>query len=214
MPISAEVASVLLVVGLFMLGVASPGPNFVVVVERSMASGFRAGFVTGLGVAAGDALYAAAGLLGLAAVVVQAGWLFGVVKVLGGLYIAWIGLRMVLRSRRPSAARSPAEGGEPGLATCFRAGLLTDLSNPKTVVFFASIFATAYDPALPAWVAGAMWAGIVGSSILWRAGVAAAFSRNAVRAVYGRFRGAIEVVFGLALVAFGLRLTLQPRAPR
>ncbi|MFW6084900.1 MAG: LysE family translocator, partial [Gemmatimonadota bacterium] len=53
-----EIDAMALVVGLFLLGVVSPGPNFLVVAERSMASGFRAGFMTALGVAAGDALAA------------------------------------------------------------------------------------------------------------------------------------------------------------
>lgn len=140
--------------------------------------------------------------------VTQAGWLFAAVKVLGGLYIAWIGLGMVRRGFRSTNIRAlPAQ--ESVAARCFRIGLLTDLSNPKTVVFFASIFATAYNPALPTWVAAAMWGGIVASSIVWRAGLALALSRGRVRTLYGRFRRGAEALFGAVLILFGLRLAIS-----
>lgn len=206
----SELSAVLLAVGLFLLGVASPGPNFLVVVQRSLASGFRAGVVTGLGVATGDALYAGAGFLGLAALVTEAGFVFGAVKLLGGLYLAWLGLRMLLRRRREGVPEAVA-AAPASLTRCWRVGLLTDLANPKTVVFFASIFSTAYDPALPRWTLVAMWAGIVGSSIAWRVGLAAAFSRDGVRALYARFRRGVEIVFGALLLAFGLRMAASAR---
>lgn len=211
-PVMHHVPAIALVVGLFALGLVSPGPNFLVVVERSMASGFRGGFVTGLGVALGDGLYAAAGLFGVSAVISQVGWLFTGVKIAGGLYIAWIGGRMILRGG--SGARSPHGAGpsEPvDHARLFRLGLFTDLSNPKTVVFFTSIFAATYDPALPGWVAAAMWSGILGTSIAWRAGLAVAFSRRRIRALYRRFRRRVETLFGGLLVVFGLRLAVSGR---
>lgn len=197
--------------GLFLLGVASPGPNFLVVVERSMASGFRAGFVTALGVAAGDALYAAAGLLGVAAVVSRTGWVFAGVKILGGLYIVWIGGRMIAESRRnpePAIRSRPEAAGE---IRCFRRGLLTDLSNPKTIVFFTSIFAATYEPGAPGWVLSGTWIGIVASSIAWRTGLVLAFSRRSVRHLYGRFHRSVRALFGAALVLLGARLALSNR---
>jgi amino acid exporter len=207
-----EVCAVLLVVGLFLLGVISPGPNFLIVAERSIASGFRAGFAAGLGVATGDAIYAAAGLLGLATLVTRAGWLFAAVKVLGGLYIAWIGLSMIRRSGPGTEVPPSARGRSLSAGRSFRLGLLTDLSNPKTVVFFASIFATAYDPSFPLWVGGCMWGGIVGSSVLWRTGLALALSRRRIQGLYHRFRRRIERLFGVLLLLFGVRLAVAGRA--
>jgi len=210
---SSELSAVGLAVGLFLLGVASPGPNFLVVAQRSMGSGFRAGCWTGLGVATGDALYAAAGFLGLATLVSEAGFVFGLVRLLGGLYLAWLGLSMATRrgSGTPGDRRCPP--APAGAAACWRAGLVTDLANPKTVVFFASVFSTAYDPSLPHRTLAAMWLGIVAASVLWRVGLAAGFSRDGVRALYARFRRRIEIAFGVLLVAFGLRLaaTSNPR---
>lgn len=206
---SPEISSIGIVVGLFLLGLVSPGPNFLVVAEHSLASGFRGGFVTGVGVAVGDGLYAAAGLMGVAAVIGRAGWLFAGVKLIGGLYIAWIGGRMLLGVRSGSGTELRAKPDAEDLGGWFFRGLLTDLSNPKTIVYFTGIFAATYDPTHPGWVAVGMWGGIVTCSLAWRAALALAFSRRPIRRLYRRFRRGMEALFGAALVLFGLRLTVS-----
>lgn len=203
-----EFSSIILVIGLFLLGVVSPGPNFLVVVERSMASGFRGGLATGVGVALGDALYAGAGILGVTGFMSRVGWLFAAVKILGGIYIAWIGGSMIWGSQRGVRPGGSREEKSVDATESFRRGLLTDLSNPKTIVFFTSIFAAGYHPDLPAWVALSMWCGIVTASITWRTGLALAFSSQPVRALYRRFRRGVETLFGGMLVLFGVRLAV------
>lgn len=203
----AYMDSIALVVGLFMLGVLSPGPNFVVVVQASLSGGRQAGVATGLGVAMGDAIYAAAGLAGLATLIAQVGWALALVKLAGGLYLVWLGVSMMLRRNAPHVNRG-ARGASHGVPwrRYFARGLLTDLSNPKTIVFFASIFALAYEPSRPAWVAVAMWAAIVVSSVLWRVGLSTAFSRRIIRERYARVGGVAEQVCGAFLMLFGVRL--------
>src|SRR6185437_1199325 len=87
--------SVLLTIGLFALTFLSPGPNLLVVVQSSLSAGRAAGIAAGLGVAAGDAIYAALGLLGMAAVVGESGDLFTAIKVAGGLYLLWLAWKML-----------------------------------------------------------------------------------------------------------------------
>src|SRR5438552_15249238 len=91
------VSSVLTVVTLFFLGLISPGPNFFVVVQSTLRWGRLAGFRTGLGAATGDALYATCGLFGVAELIERGGHLLIAIKVLGGLYLVWIGGRMLFR---------------------------------------------------------------------------------------------------------------------
>lgn len=203
----AHVESISLVVGLFLLGVLSPGPNFVVVVQASLAGGRRAGVATGLGVATGDAIYAAAGLAGLATFIAQMGIAMSLVKLVGGLYLVWLGASMMMQRRARAIPRGAwAVRDRTPRRRYFVRGLLTDLSNPKTIVFFASIFALAYDPSSPAWVAVAMWVAIVASSVLWRAGLSFAFSRRVIRDRYARVSGVAERVCGAFLALFGVRL--------
>lgn len=200
-----HLTSIFLVIGLFLLGAISPGPNFLVVTQQSLNSGHRAGIITGFGVAFGDFIYASAGLFGLATMITLAGWLFGLIKALGGIYLIYLGIKMI-KSKKTELAKSKKTASR-SLAKCFRLGLLTDLANPKTILFFASIFATAVTPNTPKWVLGCMLAGIVLTSVIWRTGLSYLFSRNFFREFYMKFRNYIEIVFGAILIVFGLRLT-------
>lgn len=200
--------SILLVVSLFLLGVLTPGPNFLVVVEQSLSSGRRSGILTGLGVATGDAVYAAAGLLGLSSILEQAQWLIAIVKLLGGAYIVFLGVSLLLGSSNCTDDAQRGLRAHESVGRSYRRGLLTDLANPKTILFFTSIFALAYQPGQPAWVVAAMWVGIVLSSVGWRFALATLFSKTAVRNVYARFCRQLECIFGTALTAFGIHLIL------
>ena len=201
-----HLTSVFLVTGLFLLGVISPGPNFLIVTQQSLGKGHRAGIATGLGIAFGDLLYASAGLFGLAAIIATAGWLFGTIKLLGGIYLIFLGIKML---KTKTAVQNKTEEGPASYSfvACFRLGLLTDLANPKTVIFFTSIFASTINSDTPHWVLACMLAGIVFTSILWRTGLSFLFSRDLFKGVYIKFRGWIEKTFGALLIFFGLKLT-------
>lgn len=198
-----------LVIVLFFMGVVSPGPNFLVVTQQSLRKGKKAGIVTGLGVAFGDFLYAGAGLFGLATLINNVSWLFGTIKILGGLYLAYLGIKMLL-NKEDSKEQILNSDDSINLVQCFRTGLLTDLSNPKTVIFFASIFASVIQPNMPVWVLLSMLLGIVVTSVVWRTGLSYLFSRHFFRKIYLRFRNWIEAVFGVFLILFGIKLASQP----
>lgn len=161
--------------------------------------------MTGLGVAFGDLIYAAAGLFGLATVISLVGWLFGLIKTLGGIYLIYLGIKMI-KSKKTELTKSKKTVSY-SLGKCFRLGLLTDLANPKTIIFFASIFATTVTPNTPNWVLGCMLTGIVLASVLWRIGLSYLFSRNLFREFYMKFRKYIEITLGAILIVFGLKLT-------
>src|SRR5690349_5900731 len=143
--------SVLLTIGLFALTFLSPGPNLLVVVQSSLAAGRTAGIAAGLGVALGDAIYAALGLLGMAAVIGESGELFGAIKIAGGLYLLWLAWKLLKGTSNLQLDEVPrAPRGMPSNLLLLR-GLVTDLANPQTVLFFASIFAVTLTATTPTW---------------------------------------------------------------
>ncbi|KKB62559.1 hypothetical protein WM40_16535 [Robbsia andropogonis] len=232
---------VLLAMGLFAVTFMSPGPNLLVVVQASVTQGRTAGFITGLGVAAGDALYAALGLLGMATMIAKGGTLFSVIKLAGGMYLMWFGLRMFLAGQRAARKRAGANSvagrgavtasgsalaprhvldagtsgdpvdGAPAATpvSLFRRGLLTDLGNPQTALFFASVFSVVLTPATNWETKVGTWVGIVITSLAWRCVVSQAFSLPVVRRAYQRARLLLERITGLALAGFGVRLFYQ-----
>ncbi len=193
-----------LTAGLFALTLLVPGPNLLYVVRSSLSGGRSAGIAAGLGVASGDAFYAALGLGGTVAVVERSGPGFQGLKILGGLFLLWTAWQ--LAKRRPEVAAASIEEPQRTLAGYFIQGVATDLANPQTILFFASIFAATVTTAPAVWVKALSWGGIVIVSATWRVFLSFAFARGRARSVYARYRRAFEWLAGAAMAAFALRL--------
>ena len=203
--------SVILTIGLFALTFLSPGPNLLVVVQSSLSYGRIAGIAASLGVALGDGIYAALGLAGMAAVISQSGELFAAVKILGGLYLLWMAWKLLSKRTAASFDATPTNAVQPPFKV-FLQGLMTDLANPQTILFFASIFAVTLSTDTPAWARMLSWLGIVSASIIWRIFLSVSFSHSRVRGAYLRGHRAIERLVGVALAGFGAKLVLDGMA--
>jgi len=198
------------VFAIFIPALMLPGPDFIAVVRSSMARGPRAGLLTTLGVTLGLGFYAGLSLLGLSAVLVQYQWLAWAVRVCGGLYLAWLGIRLVLT--KPSAIEIDADSSvRSGNPLVF--GFLVTLTNPKAIVLFTSVFATAVTDAMPFWVMGAMIALVMASSVTWYTVVTLFMSS---RPVIMRFQNAqhwIERAAGVCFIAIGGKILADSRNP-
>lgn len=191
------------------IGAVSPGPSFVMV-ARTAASSTRAnGLCAALGMGAGGALFAIASLLGLHGLLLAVPSLYVVLKVGGGLYLACLGIRIWRGAQAPLGV-DVAEAGraaDEGLRS-FALGLVTQLSNPKTAIVYASIFA-AFLPARLSLAFGLAVVGlVVAIEVGWYSLVAMALSSSRPRNAYLRFKAWIDRAAGGIMVALGLKLVL------
>jgi len=154
----AEAASSLLPAGSVLLGflaaslamLAVPGPSVVYVVARATAHGRRAGLWSMAGLETGAALHVVAAAAGLAALLARSPALFDAVRWTGAAYLVWLGVRE-LRATRPRT-RGEGAGEAPGPAAprrwrLFADGVLVDVLNPKTALFFLAFLPQFADPA-------------------------------------------------------------------
>jgi len=116
-----------------MLAVATPGPAMLAVIGRGLANGTRAALLMAAGVAVADVLLGSLALLGLAALMAAFSWLFFVVKYAGAAYLIWLGIRMWRTARAPAPQPSPTGKRD------FIVGMAIALSNPKAILFHASL---------------------------------------------------------------------------
>ncbi|WP_238366623.1 LysE family translocator [Mesobacterium pallidum] len=179
---------------------ASPGPALLFLVRQAIAGGFRRGFATGAGLGLVAAGWTGAALLGLDIVFRLFPAAFVVMKVAGALYlirIAW----MMWRD-----ARQPVGAGRDSSRTAFRDGMLVNLSNPKSVLFAASVLVVIF----PAGLSLADKSLIVFNHFLVEVavycGFAALLAAPAARAGYLRAKVGLDRVAALVLGALGLRL--------
>jgi threonine/homoserine/homoserine lactone efflux protein len=205
-----EALSVLLpVFGVFIPALILPGPDFVGVVRSSMTRGTRAGLLTTLGVSIGLGMYATLSLLGLSAVLVKFQWLTWAVRVLGGAYLAWLGVRLLLA--KPAAIGQQQQGVVRGNALLF--GFIVTLTNPKAIVLFASVFATAVTASTPVWLMILMIVLVVASGLVWYSIVALFMSSAPVMRRFENARHWIERVAGASFVLIGGRIIADARNP-
>ena len=121
---------------------ATPGVDFLLTVSRTLQGGVRAGVAAVLGINAGCVLHALAAAFGLAALLALHRQAFQVIQWAGAAYLVWLGLGMLRQAWRSAdtdiARAAPADPAQPArsLLADFRAGLLTNVLNPKVALFF------------------------------------------------------------------------------
>lgn len=145
------ITSYLTFILVMLVGQLSPGPDFLLVVKNSLNHGLRAGLITVAGISTGIVVHATAAATGLAVLLSVSPRFFRALLVAGALYLGWLGIKLLLSLRRRSTADTSEADGRPVLtdAAAFREGLLTNLLNPKVVVFFSSILTQFIRPDAP-----------------------------------------------------------------
>ena len=189
---------------------ASPGPNVLVVIRTAIAESRRAALFCAAGVATGGAIWAGGAALGLGLVIAGSALAYDALRVLGGAYLVYLGVR----TAQSSAGRVAAPVGDsPRLSggRAWRSCLLTNLANPKAAVFFTSVFATLLPADASIALRVAAVAVIVVDALAWHAFLAVALSSPPAQARYLRARRSIDRVAGVVMIGFGLRLATDLR---
>ncbi len=177
----------------------TPGPDFLVTTRTAMLHGRDAARRTVLGLAVGTAGWGLAGFFGIHALFLAAPFLYVALKLGGGAYLIFLGLRLLASGLRGGSA--------------FRLGLITNLANPKAALFTTSLFAATLPPSPPAWLGVAAAAIMTAICLGWYTLVAQALTTGHVAALFARARRWIDRVAGAAFVGFGLELALDARRP-
>jgi threonine efflux protein len=193
----------LVLAGVWALVVMSPGPDFVVTMSRAAGSR-RAGLAAASGIVAGTAIWASVSAAGAGIVLERYRWAAETVRLAGAGYLAWLGLMMILHSRRPLPEASARACG-----AAWRAGLLADLGNPKAAVFWTGLFAAVLPATAPVPVRAAAVVVAVAVAAAWYAAVACAFSLAVVTRRYHQAKKWIDRVTGGVLAGLAVRLAAE-----
>jgi threonine/homoserine/homoserine lactone efflux protein len=189
------------------LGVISPGPSFLFVARVAVAESRVRGLAAALGMGAGGLVLAMLAMLGLHIVLASVEWLYMGLRVLGGVYLVYIALRLWRSASEPVVVASAAPIG--GLWRAFLFGLGTQLSNPKAAVIYASVFAALLPRSFPA----AGWLALLPLIFLleagWYAAVALAFSSASSRNAYLRAKRWIDRAAAVIMGALGAKLVIE-----
>lgn len=189
-----------------LLGAMSPGPSFVMVsriaVTKSRSDGLRAA----LGMGVGGALFASLALAGLASLLSAAGWLYLVFKLAGGAYLIYLGVKIWQHAPQRFDIETSDKAKQASRPRSFSLAMLTQISNPKTAIVYASIFASLLPANPPLWMLLVLPPLVFIIEAGWYMIVAVVFSGPHATRVYLRSKTWIDRFTGLVLGALGLRL--------
>jgi RhtB (resistance to homoserine/threonine) family protein len=192
-----------------LIGAISPGPSFVMVLRTSIALSRADGVAAAIGMGLGGALFGTLALVGLTALLAQVEWLYMVLKLAGGAYLVYLAIRIWRGAREPVAIPPTAAFKSDTLWRSFTVALMTQLSNPKTAVAYASVFAALLPPEVPAWMILALPPLIFLVETSWYAVVTFVFSSHRPRAAYVRAKAWIDRATAFVIGGLGLRLIYE-----
>jgi threonine/homoserine/homoserine lactone efflux protein len=208
-----EFPSYLLSVGLILLalvpGVLSPGPSFVMVARTAVARSRADGLALALGLGLSAMLVASLCLAGLHALLTAVPWLYTLLKVAGGLYLAWMAWNIWKGAPQPLVMAGDSPVLQANLWASFRLGVITQLSNPKAAIVYGSVFA-AFLPAQFPWIAGMLvMAGVFLMETGWNMAVAWVLSSSKPRAAYLSAKTLIDRITASVMGALSARLVMS-----
>lgn len=193
----------------------TPGVDTLLVIRNTARGGLRDGVLTSLAICCGLFVHAAVSALGISLILLQSAWAFGLLKLVGAAYLIWLGIQSLLSARRGTplpvagviAERRPVSFWLP-----LREGFLSNVFNPKTVIFYMAFlpqFIAPGDPALlkSLWLAGVHF--VIAN--VWQIGVAIMVGRAGRLLAKRWVARTLDSVTGTVLMALGIKLALQQR---
>ncbi len=199
-------AAIAAILGALLIGAMSPGPSFLVVARNAIGLSRRDGLATAAGMGIGGVFFSGIALLGLYTLLAAVEWLYVGLKVAGGLYLIYIASKIWRGAATPLAFDNLQATARADARRSFWMGLTTQLSNPKTAIFYGSIFAALLPQHPPAWCYAVLPPAVFAIEAGWYTIVAVCFSGRRAREFYVKAKTSIDRIAATAITALGLRL--------
>lgn len=207
------IQGLLLITSIHILAAASPGPDFVLVSQQTLSHGKKAGFMCSIGIALGLSIHIIYSAFGLAAIIANSSNILWAIKILGGGYLIYIGIKGLCVKKLSNAANESPES-QPKV-TYYSAkksigiGFLCNALNPKAPIYFVSLFTLVLSPDMPIYqlfIYG-IWMMII--QLAWFSAVVGLLSRPRINEKFKRSGHWIDRILGGAMVMLGLKLLMS-----
>lgn len=196
---------------LHIVALITPGPDFFFVSQTAVSRSRKEAMMGVLGITGGVMVWSGVALLGLNLILEKMAWLHNIIMVGGGLYLCWMGYQM-LRSALKKETVKPTEEVSIELARggrSFLKGLLTNLSNPKAIIYFGSVFSLFVSNDVGSAERWGLFVMIALETFAWFTVVASLFALPQMRRGYQRLAKWIDGVAGALFAGFGIHLIIS-----
>ncbi|MCS2169020.1 threonine export protein RhtC [Scandinavium sp. TWS1a] len=193
-----------------LIALMSPGPDFFFVSQTAVSRSRKEAMMGVLGITAGVMVWAGVALLGLHLLIEKMAWLHNIIMVGGGLYLCWMGYQMLrgaLKKREATTETPEVELAQGGKS--FLKGLLTNLANPKAIIYFGSVFSLFVGDNIGGAERWGIFLLIIVETFAWFTVVASLFALPTMRRGYQRMAKWIDGVAGTLFAGFGIHLIIS-----
>lgn len=195
------------------VALVSPGPDFFFVSQTAASRSRKDAMMGVIGITLGVAVWAAVALMGLHLILQKMAWLHQIITVGGGLYLCWMGWQLLksARAKKPAGETEVTETAValPAGGRTFMRGFLTNLSNPKAVIYFGSVFSLFVGDSVSGAARSGLFIMIVIETFAWFSIVALVFALPKMRRGYQRLAKWIDGVAGVVFAGFGIGLIIS-----
>ncbi|NNN59746.1 LysE family translocator [Vibrio sp. A11] len=190
--------------------VVSPGADFVLVLKNSLNQGRQAGIYSAIGISLAISIHIAYSMLGISYLISQNEWLFSLIRYLGAAYLVYLGLKGIFSSSHQPENNAPQYTATQQVWPFFLQGFLCNVLNPKTMLFFLSIFSQVIDPDSATQHLALMYGGyMIVLHGIWFSIVAVLFTSPKLQALLLGVKHRLNQACGIGLVLFGTILGLK-----
>ena len=207
-------AAILSIAVALTLGAMSPGPSFIMVSRTALAVSRRDGLAAAMGMGVGGVVFSVVALIGLLALLSAVPLLHVALKVLGGSYLLYLGYRIWRGAHEPLILEDTYLQGQPARVwRSFALGLATQVSNPKTAIVYASVFASLLPSEVPLFVLFVLPVMIFVIETTWYSVVAIALSSPLPRTRYLAAKAWLDRTAGAIMSVLGIKLIFETQQP-
>ncbi len=194
-----------------LLVLMSPGPTMAVIVTYATQGNRRAGFLVTVGVLLATLTWASCAALGLGTIFTRFPAAYRALQLAGAAYLIYLGVKMLVGWWRAKPGAAASATAQPRItdAAAIRAGFVTNITNPKVVAYYASLFGVMIPAEAPRWLFAAAAGTALTISALWWSGVTLFCAAPPVARAYARMKTGMDGVMGAVLILLGLRMALS-----
>jgi len=208
--LNAQVLAFFVIAGVLTV---TPGADTLLVIRNVLRGGRADGLATTFGIVSGLLVHASLSAVGVSLLLARSATAFQMLKLAGAAYLIWLGVRALRaaggREGGPDTATAHPAAARATARRSYREGLLTNLLNPKVVIFYVAFLPQFIEPGDPVLAKSLLLAAIhAAQGVLWLGGLSFALERGRRLILIPTVQRALQAACGALLVAFGLRLAL------
>ena len=189
-----------------LFALASPGPDFFMVIKNSTLYSRKTGFLTSIGFGLGLCVHILYCVFGIAFLISQSSFIFTCIKLLGAAYLFYIGFNSFISKKTNIRIEDKKKIDDISTLSAIKVGFLTNVLNPKATLFFLSLFTFILKPTTPNWVILCISVLMVSSTIIWFSLVCIFFTQKKIQKLFDKFSLIFNKFFGLLLIGIAVQI--------